>query len=608
MGVVRDVVRFHGTSGGLLREVLGVHARLGGASGAAILTLVEPGRVDAVCEWGVSGGAGEKPQWMAIGAELVGEISGAERPAVVHPWDGGWVVVVPLGVLEEPRSAAAFALGPVGADEARRSAARLELGVIALWAHRVVSRHQAQGPGVEHLRQGVEIAATVMGKSDLRTVGATLVNELASALGAERVALGIARGGARRWMRLDAASGIDRVQRSMSIVPGLEAAMEECAEQDQEIVVPEGAGATVISRAHRDFASRHGAVAIASLPVRTSDADDPIVGVVTILRPADRPIGIEELSFARLVLELVSGRVAECRNRAGWFGARIARAVRRGAGRFVGPDHALAKVAGILFAIGLIASVVVRGPERIGAPATVLAAEARVCAAPVRTTLVSVDVNPGDAVRAGETVLGRLDETTILLELAEARARAGALEQSEASARGKGETAEAQIARAQRDEVEARIALLEHNLGRMVILAPIDGVVARAPERSRIGSVVEMGEPLFEVDAVGGLRVEARAPVRWIAEIGPEMHGELSLAGRPGPPVDVVVEHAEPVVRRAKSGAPGDAFLVWGRIEGAPEWARVGMVGVVRFEVGRAPMLTIWTRRAADTIRAWGWW
>ncbi len=606
--IVRGVVRFHGSEQGFLREMLGVHARLGGASSAAILRMVEPGRVDAVCEWNDPASPPTDHAWMAVAAEIVGELAGADRPGVAHQVEHGWVVVVPLAALEEPGAAAAFFLGPVSEDEAEKSRARLELGVVTLWAHRVLSKHRADGPGAALVRKGVEIAAAVMSKPDLRGAGTALVNELASALGADRVALGIARGGARRWMRVEAISGVERVHRSMSIVPGLEAAMEECAEQDQEIILPADSDATVISRAHREFAARNGSAALASLPVRSADTDDPIAGVVTVIGAADRPMGLGEVEFVRLTLELVTAHLAACRIRSGWIGARAARSARRAAGRFIGPDRALAKLAAIIAALGLIASLAIRAPERIGAPATVMAAESRICSAPAESIVVSIDVEPGDAIRAGETILAQLDESAVRLELAESRARAGALEQSEAAARGKGDTAEAQIARAQRDEAAARIALLTDRLGRMRIVAPIDGVVVRAPDRSRIGAVVGAGEPLFEVASTDGLRFEARAPVRWIKEIVPGLRGRLTLTGRPGPDVDGVIETAEPVVRTGAHGEPGDAFLVWGRIEHPPEWARAGMEGVVRFEVGTAPVLVIWTRRVADTIRAWGWW
>lgn len=605
--VVAAAVGAERASADQLRSLLEVQARLGGARSAAILRIGAPGRVDAVCEWHAAGGD-EPASWMALAAEIVGGEMGAGGGVVVRPCEAGWVVVVGLAAIGEADAGAAFLLDTCPEDEARDRADRLMLGVVALWAHRVASVPPRPTTGPETLHRAVEVAATILRGRTMREVGAAVVHELATALDAERVCLGIVRGGSRGWVRLEYVSGVDRVKRSMAIVPPMESAMEECADQDQEVCAPEEPGSTVIGRAHRALSEHLGNRPVASLPVRTTDTRDPMAGVVTIERSGDRPIGVDDLALVRLVLELVSARIAECRARSGWIGARFDRWARRTVGHIVGPDHALAKLAALALAAALVCGLVIQRPERIPASATIVAAEARVCAAPAEATMVSVDVRAGDRVIGGETVIGRLDDSGVRLELAEVVARARALEQAEATARGRGETAEARIAAAQREESAARIALLEDRLSRMTIIAPIDGVVVHAPDQRSIGAVVRAGDGLFEIAAEDRLRFEASAPVRWIDRIGVGGHGRLTLAGAPREIIAVEIDQAEAVIRATKDGTPTDRFLIAGSVPDSTEGVRIGMRGVVRVEVGEAPILVIWTRGIADVVRTRGWW
>ena len=589
-----------------LLSLLGIHARLGEARSAAIMRLAAPGRVDAVALWHAHPHAGaDDDAWLADAAELA---AAATHPSI-HPGAGAPIAVVPLGIIGEPAAAAVFRLASAPDAELALRLDRLCLGAVVLWAHRAASaRIAVPALPAERLARAIELAAIVNRGPRLREVGASLVHELAGAIRAERVLLGIVRPGARGWIRLEHISGVDRVKRSMALVAPAEAAMEECAEQDQEVLVPEEPSATVISRAHHALASHFQGAAVASVPIRTADPADPVAGVLTVQHAPGAAISLDEIAFVRLVLELVAPHVADTRARSGPIAARLERAARRAFGRFIGPEHALAKIAAIVLMLALLASMLIHRTEWIPAPVTLVPNQARILAAPADAALQSIDVAVGDRVEAGETVLGRLDDSAVRLELAEAEARARALEQAEAAARGRGETAEARIAAAQREEVEARIDLLRDRIERLTIIAPMDGVVVRAPERRTIGAMVRPGDALFEVADTLILRFEAGVPVRWIGEVDNGTRGRLTLTGAPGDTLEVAVVRVEPVVRTTESGAPGDRFLATGMFRAPSADVTIGMRGVIRLDVGRAPVLEIWTRSIADAVRAWGWW
>lgn len=613
-GVVRAETLTRGADDATLEltRLLGVQARLGDARGGVILRDSGAGRVDVLAAWPdglMSGGAA--PGWIERAGQALGDVLARGKPLLEMAGDGGALVVVSLAPVGEGRAVGAFfldrAIGSLPGGF-QRAAVRLEQGVAVIGLHGLrmeLGRMERRG-GL--LAGAVETGALV--GSERRFAGAAMgvVNAVAARFDADRASLGMI--GARRdgFVRVRAMSHTERVHRKMGLVGAIEAAMQECADQDEEVLAcQEGpwTGAGVVDRAARELGEREN-VCVLSLPLRDREG---VVGVLTVERKRDpgHPEGFasEEIEALRLIGNVAGARLAELEERDRWFGGRLALWGRRAGARLVGPEHTWIKLGAIVLASMLAFAIFGRGMETARGAFVIETVGERSVAAPFDGFVEAILVEVGDPVVAGETVLARLDDSTIRLELVEARAQARAMRQRAAAARGRGQIAEAQIAEAQADEGDARIGVLEHRMERAELVAPIDGVVVMGERARLVGSPVQMGRVLFEIAPLGAVRVVVAAPENRVGDLASGQRGWIAPASYPERRLPIVVERIEPVARATEEG---NVFRVYATLEERPEWLRPGMEGVARIELGRASWAWIWGRDVLEWVRMRVWW
>ncbi len=92
-----------------------------------------------------------------------------------------------------------------------------------------------RGIELERLKSAMETLSAVNAPARFMAASISLCNELASRWKAERVGVGYLRG---RYVRLQALSHTEKITRQMQLVQDIESAMEECLDQDLEILFP----------------------------------------------------------------------------------------------------------------------------------------------------------------------------------------------------------------------------------------------------------------------------------------------------------------------------------------------------------------------------------
>src|SRR5690606_36997622 len=85
------------------------------------------------------------------------------------------------------------------------------------------------------LRETLELLDTSLQGQSAEAMGSLMAHELMRRFGCLRVSIGLIR---RGRVRIAAVSGADELDRRGAAVEALEAAMEECADQDVEIMYP----------------------------------------------------------------------------------------------------------------------------------------------------------------------------------------------------------------------------------------------------------------------------------------------------------------------------------------------------------------------------------
>jgi len=329
------------------------------------------------------------------------------------------------------------------------------------------------------------------------------------------------------------------------------------------------------------------------------------VAVAACERPGDRPMGLEEIESVRLACDLCAPRLVNLHERDRWVGARAAASARRLPAAVLGSKHTWVKVAVLAVFAAVAFLSFAKGHYQADGSFVLEATRQQVVPAPFEGFLKSVFVDIDDPVTAGQTVLAELDDSELRLQLAAAKAdRLAYLKRAAAAMRDR-KTAEAHIARAEADKVQAQIKLLEHRIGKARMLAPMTGRVLTGDLKQRIGAPVKTGEPLFEIAPLTSLRAKLAIPEDEIAEVAKGGEGQIRALGKPGQPVGFVIERISPVARVEKEK---NVFEVRVRLKGTRPWMRPGMAGDAKIHLGRRTYAWLWTRKLVNWLRMKLWW
>ncbi|PMR72716.1 efflux RND transporter periplasmic adaptor subunit [Billgrantia endophytica] len=489
--------------------------------------------------------------------------------------------------------------------------ARLEDGVAVL-ERDALQRHHRRIQRAQHELAGhLELLAAVLAERQFVSAGMQLVTRLAVSLDAERVTLGWRRGTSTRVVQVSHSAQFNR---KMNRIRATEAAMDEAIDQRASVILPRpdnqqqaalGHG-SVVSRAHADLLSMTGGAAVLTLPC----LDEALPrGAITIER--EQAIDHDEIIALESLMALCTRTLEEKRLNDRALPVKLFAAGGDQLAKVVGPGHLGVKLALILLAGGVAFGTLATGTDSVAADATLESREQRIMAAPFRGYIEEILVRPGDRVEAGQP-LALMDARDLALERLQWQSELAKFAGQEQEMRAMGDRAALNVIAAQRDQAEARLALVESRLARATLLAPFDGVLVSGDLTQRLGGSVEAGEELYRISPLEGLRVELEVPEARINDIAVGQRGELVLAAMTEARLPLQIERLTPQTRSAEGSS---RFVVEASLDEAALGERIqvlrpGMQGVGRIEIGERRRLEIWTRELVDWLRlsAWRWW
>lgn len=274
--------------------------------------------------------------------------------------------------------------------------------------------------------------------------------------------------------------------------------------------------------------------------------------------------------------------------------------------KLAGPGHltwklGIASTVAVLFVL-----LVLPVTDRVTANTVIEGRQRQLVTAPFDGFVQQVLVRPGAEVKRGQ-LLARLDDRELKLEQARFRGEreqaAGHLRQAMADR----EASAVALALAEVQQAEAQLSLVEAKLARTDLIAPADGLLVSGDWVQQIGGPVETGKEMFEIASGQGYRVVLQVPDRDIARVHPGQTGALRLTGQPHEAHEFRIETVTAVasVQDSVNGFRVEA----GWIGQAPP-LNPGMQGIGKIDVGRANLLTIWTRSSINWLRLklWAWW
>jgi hypothetical protein len=500
-----------------------------------------------------------------------------------------------------------------------------------------------RGFELDRLKAAFETLSAANAPAHFVAAAMALCNELASRWKAERVGIGFLRG---RYVRVRALSHTEKITRNMQIVQDIEAAMEECLDQDVEVMFPPEKSASYVYRFTEVLATRHGPNAVISLPLRRERKNvkehfeerfGNVVGVLTLERKTDKPFNLQEIETLRLTCDLFTARLMDLYENDRWIGDKALRGTKRSLHWLVGAKHTWAKVAAIAVAGFLAFACLKDGMYRVEAPFEVQVIHKQIIMPPYTAQLAAVHANVNEVVFCPATaaviddinacsplaptmgiprpksLLAEMDTLEIegMLSMARAEALSAHLEEIDAlgtqDPRAEGNRiGEALRARAKEDKAKAEISLREFQIRQSKILTPIDGLVLSGDLHTKIGATVQPGEELFQIGQLD-IRAEISVPEEEISEVKRNSQGVLKATSYPDRPIKFTVERINPIATPTPSSGK-NVFKVRATLD--PEtstWLKPGVEGLAKIDVEKHKYAWIWTRRMMNWVRMKLW-
>ena len=483
--------------------------------------------------------------------------------------------------------------------DAQLQAAMRELQWGSGWLEVLLRRHADPGEAAQlRLKLALELVGTLLGQRSLRDSAAAFATQVATRLGCERVALGILEG---RRVKLCAVSHSAQFDERANLLRAIEAAMAEAVDQSEMVISPPPRNnLPVVAHAHDVLLRESGAGSAATFPLLS---DGEVVAALSLERAPGYRFDAQTLELCE-ALAAIAGPIVDLKRRGeqtlpGHAAASTARLWTR----LVGPGYPVWKAAAAACVAAAAFVAFATGAFRVAADVTVEGSVQRAITAPFNGYVKEAGLRAGDVVRSGQEI-GRLDDRELQLERIKLVSQRAQLERQHREAMARHERAQTQIVGAQLEQARAQLALIEEQLSRTALVAPLDGVIVSGDLSQLRGTPVERGQVLFELAPLDGYRIVLRVDERDIAYVALGQRGELAVSAMPGEKFPFTVTSIVPV-NVAQEGR--NLFRVEARLEGDPRRLRPGMTGVGKIDIEERNLAWIWTRSAIDWVRLKLW-
>ena len=605
--IIEQFNKLETRSGGFLQNLLAAQCFLGQAKSGAILRINPDKKADILALYPQIKSGTAAPEWLIESLEFTNQKApsdnylikslkhtsqSSQEPVDYH------ILIIPVIIPDIGKTIGAFLIAHENESVLEEKVQKLQLSTGMINLSQSTIMQQDWRGNCLRLQKAMETLAAVNQEKKFKSTVMAFCNETASQWLCDRVSIGFLKG---RYVRLKAMSHTENFSRRMKVVQDIESAMEECLDQDTEILCPAPRDSAYISRASNILSKGYGPQTVLSLPLRK---DGKVIAVLTLERPLEKGFSKSDIETIRLACELCTPRIANLYERDKWFGASIASKSRKLFGLLLGSQYTWAKLVTLLCIAAVVFLSIAEGQFRVKSSFVLEATYQQVVPAPFDGFIESVEVEIGNSVEAGKTLLAKLETTDLELDLGQAQAKKNSLEKQAQAYRNDNKTAEALIADEQANEVEAQIQYLEYQISQASLISPMSGVVVKGDLKRQIGAPVKIGDVLFEVCPLEALRAQLLVPEDQIFDIQVGQEGELALVSYPGRKIKFVVERINPI---AQVEDQRNIFKVRVQLQETYPGMRPGMEGIAKVTIGKRKYAWIWSRKIVNWVRMKLW-
>ena len=450
------------------------------------------------------------------------------------------------------------------------------------WFGWLAKERQSYREQDDRLVQLIELVVMLLKNDQLAQANQQLVVWLQKRFGAKRVSLALAN---HQSLSICAVSGRDQIHDRLPETNLTLAAMKECGAQACSIVYPALIEGLEID-AHQRLSQQSESGVVASIPLKDREQVSGVVCLVGLKSFSDI-----DLRFCEQVA-LLLGPIIGLKQRpepktSGWLSLKKN-----------WPKQLPWLAVGLLLTL----SCVISGPHEVTAKAAITSETKQLITAQQDGYIDQALVRPGDPVRQGQ-LLATLEDDDLQLELNKWQGKKNQFMKSYNVALSKQDRGGVNVYRAQLDQADAQLLLIQEQLKRVRLLAPFDGIVVKGDLQQSLGAPVQRGDVLYEVAKQGRYRLTLDVEEQDVRYLEQGQQGQLLLASLPDQEYPFTVDAITPIavakntshVFQSEASLPNNSLM------------RPGMTGVATVVVGEEPLLWLWTHRFLEKAYAWYW-
>ena len=457
-----------------------------------------------------------------------------------------------------------------------------------------------EGGGGAHMLSMVDLVAAVMVQEKFGTAALALVNGVVSQFALDFSAL--------CWVVNDAPevvaiSHLDKFDVKSELVQLLVDAAQEALDSGLDLRWPSNSGQSGAQLPGLlQLFEKQGFAHLCALPVHQPNG---AISAVLFVASHGADQTLDSVEHLKIGMELLEPRLLDLYRADLAPPVRMVRALRSKLVGLLGAEQLWLKFSVLVFLLLLAASLLIRYPYRVEAPAELSTDAMRVISAQFDGRIDQVLVSAGELVEAGAE-LAILDTRDLLQQQRETQDEVTRYETELGKARASNDLAEAQISQAKLDEAHSKLQRVSDLILQADNRAPFRGIIVEGERKDLIGAPVKKGERIFKIAQTENLYINLMIPEKEIRSVAAAAEGEMQLLGRPDQRSRFRILSIIPV--SVVQGQEGSHFQARALIEQAPEdWWRPGMTGLAKIDAGERQIFWILTHRVLDFLRMKFW-
>jgi len=437
-----------------------------------------------------------------------------------------------------------------------------------------------------------------IGQNTLENASISVVNTLANLLKFNRVCLGLMQ---KQQIRIQAMSSQPDFVQEHALTKSVVAAMEEAIDQLESVVYPPlQDDKPRIHIAHQALKNKtNNSVCCIPLIHR-----EQVIGAISLEHHDNSTMSRESILWFENIANFLAPLVAlKIEAEQSWFDRAKVRLIGLWQ-QFTSEEGQKTRVIVsailILLACGLIPT-----SHHIGASAHIEGATQRVLAAPVDGYIQQAYVRPGTIVKKGDLLIDLADQD-LILEKQKWETEIIQQENNFSGALARQDRTQYAISQAKAAQARAELALVNQDLDRAHIKAPMDGIILEGDLSQTLGSPVKQGDRLMTIAPENDYRLMINIDEQDINEVQVGQPGTLALAALPTEKVAFTIKRITPMAA-VKDGK--NTYEIEAEFNNKNTYLRPGLQGIAKIQAEDQPAIWSITHRLIDWLRLtlWKW-